>query len=414
MKTEKVTRRRFLKTGVLIGGTLTTSALSGLRQTSAADQQPSPPPPDPTKLQGRPASAYGERTRFETLSRITYPPDSSTPAASFTPLQHLRGIVTPASLHYERHHAGIPDIDPATHRLLIHGLVRNPLIFTTEEIRRFPSVSRLHFLECSGNGFTEWGKPSANNVQVTHGLTSCSEWTGVRLSVLLQEVGYKPRASWIIAEGADGAAMTRSLPLSKCLDDVIVAYGQNGEALRPEQGYPLRLIVPGWEGSTHVKWLRRLKVVDKPYQTREETAKYTDLMPNGSARQFTFVMEAKSVITFPAPGLQLSRPGFYEITGLAWSGRGKVKQVEVSLDGGLTWQTAELQEPILPVCHTRFRLPWRWNGTEAILQSRCTDETGYVQPTRAQLTEIRGTHSEYHLNAIHSWQVTSDGKIHNV
>lgn len=283
-----------------------------------------------------------------------------------------------------------------------------------DDITRFPSVSRLHFIECSGNSYSEWSAPTGKSVQEIHGLTSCSEWTGVPLSVLLQEVGIeRSGAAWVIAEGSDGAAMTRSLPLTKCLADVLVAYGQNGEALRPEQGYPLRLVVPGWEGSTCVKWLRRLKVVAEPYQTREETAKYTDLMPDGSARQFSYVMEAKSVITHPSGTQRLSGPGFYEIRGLAWSGRGCVRRVEVSTNGGRSWSGAELQRPILPSCHTRFRFSWRWSGEDVVLQSRCIDETGYVQPSREALIKVRGTRSFYHFNAIQSWRVTGEGHVQN-
>jgi sulfane dehydrogenase subunit SoxC len=328
-------------------------------------------------------------------------------------LQHLHGIITPSALHYERHHAGVPDIDPAKHRLLIHGLVKKPLILTMNELKRFPSVSRLYFLECSGNGFSEWEKSTGKTVQDTHGLTSCSEWTGVRLASLLTEVGVEPRASWVLAEGADGAAMTRSIPLQKCLEDVIVAYGQNGEALRPEQGYPLRLVVPGWEGNISIKWLRRLKLVAQPYQTREETSKYTDLLPDGKARQFTFEMEAKSVITSPSGGQQLPGPGFHEIRGLAWSGRGRIIRAEVSVDDGVTWRTAELQPPVLPKCHTRFVFPWRWDGKETTLHSRCIDETGYIQPTREALVQLRGVQSIYHLNAIQSWRIAADGSVTN-
>jgi sulfane dehydrogenase subunit SoxC len=413
VNSNRLNRRRFLqKTGILVGGAAAASTLGPTRKAPATDTLP-PAPDDPTKLPGLPASAYGQRARFETTARTVYPANASLTVVSFTPLQDLHGIITPSSLHYERHHAGIPDIDPAKHRLLIHGMVKRPLILTIEELKRFPSVSRLYFLECSGNGFTEWTKPKEQRVQETHGLTSCSEWTGVLLSVLLQEVEVEPHAVWIVAEGADGAAMTRSLPLEKCMDDVIVAYGQNGEALQPAQGYPLRLVVPGWEGNISVKWLRRLKVVDQPYQTREETSKYTDLMPDGAARQFTFVMDAKSVITFPSGGQRLAEPGFYEIRGLAWSGRGRVRRVEVSIDNGLSWMEAELQPPVLSKCHTRFRLPWRWDGKETIVQSRCVDETGSVQPTREAHLKLRGTQSIYHYNAIQRWRIAADGSVFN-
>jgi sulfane dehydrogenase subunit SoxC len=381
---------------------------------ASQEVSPTSAPPESTKVLGRPVRPYGSRSRFETAARGQVPSPTRESSASLTPLQHLYGIITPSELHFERHHAGVPEIDPARHRLLIHGLVRRRLVLTLAEIQRLPSVSRVHMIECSGNSSTEWVRPTMPDVEGTHGMTSCSEWTGVLLATILGDLGVERGAKWVVAEGADGAAMTRSLPIEKCLDDVILAYGQNGEALRPEQGYPLRLMVPGWEGNTHVKWLRRLKLVAEPYQTREETSKYTDLMPDGTARQFTFVMEAKSVITYPSAGLRLPGPGVYEIAGLAWSGRGYVRRVEVSTDGGRTWRDARLQTPIHRIAHTRFRLPWTWDGRECTLQSRCTDDTGYVQPSIADLARIRGVHSLNHLNAIQSWKVTAPGIVLNV
>lgn len=378
-------------------------------------------PDDPTKVQGRLTGAdggYGTRSQFETEVRWRYPTATRESSWTMTPLESGRGIVTPSGLHFERHHGGIPTIDPARHSLVIHGMCDTPRKYSVSDLKRFPSVSRFHFIECSGNGLTEWREPTLKTVQGTHGLTSTSEWTGVPLSTLLREVGVQDGAAWILAEGSDAAVMTRSVPIDKAWRDAIVAYGQNGEALRPEQGYPLRLILPGFEGNTHIKWLRRLEISDMPFMTREETSKYTDLLPDGKARQFTLTMEAKSVITFPSGEMKLPGAGFYEVTGIAWSGRGRVKRVEVSTDGGKTWQIAELQEPVLPVCHTRFRLPWQWDGRPAILQSRCQDETGYVQPTIGQLVEARGLNgkfgSVYHLNGIQSWAVGSDGSVTNV
>jgi sulfane dehydrogenase subunit SoxC len=298
--------------------------------------------------------------------------------------------------------------------LILHGMVDAPMRFTMDDIKRLPAVSRICFIECSGNGLTEWDEPTLQTVQGTHGLTSTSEWIGVRLSTLLDMVGVSDSAAWILAEGADAAVMTRSVPIDKAMDDAIVAYAQNGEALRPEQGYPLRLLLPGYEGNTHIKWLRRLEISDKPFMTREETSKYTDLMPDGTARQFSMTMEAKSVITFPSGAMKLPRPGFYEISGLAWSGRGKVTGVEVSTDGGATWQEAALEGPVLPKCHTRFRIPWTWSGEEAVLQSRTVDETGYVQPTLPELVDVRGLNSVYHLNSIQSWHIAPNGEVTNV
>lgn len=360
---------------------------------------------------GAPRRAYGERSPYETSVR--YFRDSATPAygSSYTPLQDLYGIVTPSALHYEVLHSGVPSIDPRQHQLLIHGLVQRPLVFTMDDLRRFPSVSRFHFLECAGNSTGDQvGRPGITP-QRSHGLLSCSEWTGVPLRILLDQVKLKRGARWVLAEGSDAGRMARSIPLEKALDDVLVAYGQNGEALRPEQGYPVRLIVPGWEGNVNVKWLGRIHVVDQPYMSAFETAFYTDLMPTGKARQFTFVMEAKSVITRPAGGQTLSGPGFYNVTGLAWSGRGNITRVEVSTDEGATWQDARLDVPILPKAVTRFSLPWRWDGGETTLQSRCTDDTGYIQPTRAELVAVRGLHATDHYNGIKAWYVHHDGEV---
>lgn len=358
---------------------------------------------------------YGERSSFESSVRTVNPSATPGTGSSRTPLQDLCGIITPSSLHFERHHAGVPAIAPQNHRLLIHGLVDRPLIFTTEELRRLPAVSRIHFIECAGNsGREQEGRPGATP-QESHGLLSCSEWTGVPLRLLLEEAGVKSAARWIIAEGSDACRLSRSLPLDKAFDDILVAYGQNGEALRPEQGYPLRLLVPGWEGNVNIKWLSRLKVVDQPYMTRDEVSAYTDFMPNGTARWFTFVMEAKSVITRPAGGQMLNGRGFYEITGLAWSGRGRITRIEVSTDSGQTWKNAELNDPILPKALTRFRLPWTWDGEETWLQSRCTDETGYLQPTRDELIAVRGTRPGPdgfdHFNGIKQWHVHSNGQV---
>jgi sulfane dehydrogenase subunit SoxC len=320
-------------------------------------------------------------------------------------------MITPSSLHFERHHGGVPRIDPARHELVIHGLVDRPLAFGMDELKRLPSVSRIYFLECSGNSGTGWRPVRQPSAQAAHGMTSCSNWTGVPLAVLFREAGIKTEGKWFVAEGADACKMTRSVPMEKAWDDALVAYAQNGEALRPEQGYPLRLLLPGWEGNASVKWLRRIKVVDVPYMTREETAKYTDLMPDGRARQFTFLMEGKSVITRPSAGQRLDGPGFYEISGLAWSGSGAIARVEVSTDAGATWTDAALQLPVLPKAHTRFTLPWTWEGREAVLVSRCIDETGYVQPSRADLVAVRGVNSNYHCNATQGWKINTDGTV---
>jgi sulfane dehydrogenase subunit SoxC len=406
---QKPSRRRFLKGSVALGAAL----VAGAGRSLAGEAQPAPE--DPSKVLGGPIRPYGERSRFEQAVRERFPLSKTDEGGSTaTPLDETLGIITPSALHYEVHRGGVPDIDPRQHRLLIHGLVERPVILTMQEIRRLPSTSRILFLECQGNTMLQWRAPTAKGVQATHGYTSCSEWTGVPVSLLLREAGVQKGATWIVAEGADATGNERSIPMAKAMDDVLVAYGQNGEAMRPENGYPLRLIVPGWTGNINVKWLRRLKVVDRPYLTRMDGVGQPTLMPDGKARQLQFVMEAKSVITFPSGGQQLPGPGFYEIRGLAWSGRGLVRRVEVSTNSGKTWRDARLQKPVLPRAHTRFRLDWRWDGHEAVLQSRCTDETGYVQPTLAELVRVRGLNSIYFNNAIQNWKVAADGSVHNV
>ena len=412
-----VSRRSLLAVGASLGGALLASGARAQGAEAPPGAKLNPVPDDPTRVQGRPVlseNGYGSRSQFESEVRWRYPTATAQSSWSMTPLASGHGIVTPSGLHFERHHAGIPTIDPLEHTLILHGMVDQPMRFTMDDLMRLPSVSRMHFIECSGNTLTEWEKPTLRTVQGTHGLTSTSEWTGVKLSMLLEMAGLQDSGTWMLAEGADAAVMTRSVPVEKAMDDAILAYAQNGEALRPEQGYPLRLLLPGFEGNMQIKWLRRLEVSDMPFMTREETSKYTDLMPDGQARQFTFEMDAKSVITFPSGAMRLPRPGYYEITGIAWSGRGKVTKVEVSTNGGETWEETALQEPVLDKCHTRFRLPWVWDGGPAVLQSRITDETGYIQPTLEELVELRGTDSVYHLNAIQSWGIDSDGEVTNV
>ena len=396
-------RRGFLKVATL------GSAGAVLRPSTLVGQEPS------RRSLGHGVTAYGERSPFEAALRRVRASRWDQAAGSLTPLQDLRGSITPSALHFERHHAGIPEIDPSQHRLLIDGLVDRPLVFTLAELERLPAVSRIYFVECSGNSRVKWSPAQPDtDAQAAFGMTSCSEWTGVPLSALLREAGVRADASWLVAEGADACRMTRSVPLDKALDDTLVAYGQNGEAIRPAQGYPLRLLIPGWEGNISIKWLRRLRLVDRPDMTREETSKYKDLMPNGEARQLTFAMDAKSLITRPSGGQHLAAPGFYQISGLAWSGRGRVRRVEVSTDGRRSWAEAQLQDPVLPLAHTRFRFDWVWDGSETTLASRCIDETGDVQPTRAALIAVRGTQSSYHNNAIQAWRIRPDGGVENV
>jgi sulfane dehydrogenase subunit SoxC len=331
-----------------------------------------------------------------------------------TPLQDLYGTITPADLHFERHHAGIPFIDPGRYELLVHGMVERPMKFSLEELKRFPATTRICFIECSGN-LNIWSKGKVTP-QSLAGLTSQSEWTGVNLSTIFSEVGVKPKAGWFLAEGSDAAVMARSIPVSKALDDAMIAYAQNGEAVRPAQGYPARLLLPGWEGNTSVKWLRRIELADRPFMTREETSKYTDPLPNGSIRQFSFVMDARSIITFPAYPVTLEK-GWVEIRGLAWTGRGRITQVDISVDGGSSWAPAILDEPVLSMAHTRFRSLWEWNGKPTEIRSRAIDETGYIQPTLTQLEVVRGSLSlgpgtgAYHANPITGWRVAADGSV---
>jgi sulfane dehydrogenase subunit SoxC len=367
---------------------------------------------------GAPMSDLGAPSRFEAhvkRDNIRSQPGTRGSGASSTPLEHLDGLITPNHLHFERHHSGIPAIDPDQHRLYIHGLVERPLAFSLDALARYPTVSRIQFLECSGNsGMMIAPQPIKGSCSSLHGLVSASEWGGVPLSVLLDEAGIKPQAKWVIAEGADAAAMNRSVPLAKVLDDAIVALYQNGERLMPANGYPMRLFLPGWEGNTSVKWLRSLQLSNQPAMSREETSKYSDLKDDGRAQLFSFEMGVKSVITNPSPGLTMGSAGIYQISGLAWSGAGRIKRVEVSTDGGYSWADALLDEHVLPRCLTRFRIAWNWNGGPAVIMSRATDEQGALQPTRTQIMRGRGSGSFYHYNAIQAWKLGKDGALENV
>jgi len=367
---------------------------------------------------GAALTSYGQPSQFEAkvVRSVPAPPNPATQGigTARTPLQLLDGMITPSGLHFDRSHSGAPDIDPDQHRLLIHGLVKRPLTFTVEALSRYPMVSRIAFVECAGNsGALNAAQAPALDVQAIHGLLSCAEWTGVRLATLLDEAGVEPAAKWVVAEGADAAAMSRSVPLAKCMDDALVCLYQNGERVRPSNGYPIRLLLPGFEGNMNVKWLRRLKVTDAPVMAKDETSKYTILLQDGKAWQFVFPIEVKSIITRPSPGFVLKGPGFYEVSGLAWSGNGRVRQVEVSADSGKSWAAAALQEPVLPKALTRFRAAWEWNGGPAVLQSRASDDTGMVQPSRAQFVADRGLRGAYHYNAIASWQISETGEARN-
>jgi len=362
---------------------------------------------------------YGKPSRHESaVQRRPSPGLTQTAEASvsFAPLQSLFGIVTPSGLHFERHHQGWWDIDPSKHRLMINGMVKAAKVFMLDDILRMASVSRFHFIECGANTAVEWGHVAVPTVQYTHGMLSCSEFTGVPLMTLLDLAGADLRhGKFVLAEGADGSSLTRTIPMRLIKSgEVLVAYGQNGEMLRPENGYPLRLVVPGIQGVSWVKYLRRIEVGDMPYASKDEAVQYIDLMPDGRYRQYAGLQECKSVVTTPSGGQVLLEKGFYNVTGLAWSGKGRVKKVDVSVDGGRNWRTARLESPVLSKALTRFNLNWVWDGKPSLLQSRAMDDTGFVQPSYQQLRAVRGTRSVYHNNAIQSWLVKESGEVSNV
>lgn len=418
------TRRGFLKSSFLAAS----AALAAGSPLAAAAAPSQSPEGDPMILQPRPWSTtlgnpvasrpYGLPSTYEAnLQRRQSPGLTPTPQASvsFAPLQGFFGIITPNGLHFERHHQGWVDVDPEQHRFMINGMVKQPKVYTMDDLMRLPAVSRMHFIECGANTGMEWGNAAVPTVQYTHGMLSCCEFTGIPLKILLDDCGADLKnAKFILAEGNDGSSMTRTISLQAALDDVIVAWGMNGEMLRPENGYPLRLVVPGVQGVSWVKWLRRIEVGDKPWNAKDETSHYVDLMPDGMLRQYTSIQECKSVITSPSGGQIVLDKGFYNVTGLAWSGRGKIKQVDVSFDGGRNWRTARLETPVLDKCLTRFSVDWVWDGSPCILQSRAIDSTGFVQPRYSQLRAVRGTRSTYHNNAIQSWRVADTGEVFNV
>lgn len=415
-------RRDFLRKGFLAAG----AALAAPLAARASEGDPAILKlPEWTTSLGQPVAArpYGIPSQFESqVIRRESPGLARVGGASvsFAPLQSMFGIITPSGLHFERHHQGWHDIDPSRHRLMVNGsddtLLKRPKVYTMDEVMRLPSVSRIHFIECGANTGLEWGNVAVPTVQYTHGMLSGSEFTGVPLRLLLDDCGVDYRkARYVLAEGADGSSMTRTIAMEMVESgEVLVAWGQNGEMLRPENGYPLRLVVPGVQGVSWVKWLRRIEVGDKPYATKDEAVHYIDLLPSGLHRQYSSIQEAKSVITTPSGGQMLLDKGFYNVSGLAWSGRGKIRQVDVSVDGGINWRTARLEGPVQNKALTRFNIDWVWDGKAAILQSRAIDETGYVQPTYGQLRAVRGTKSIYHNNAIQSWKVIESGEVSNV
>jgi sulfane dehydrogenase subunit SoxC len=382
-----------------------------------ANLPPNVPDWSKTLGDGVAAHPYGKPSKFEShvirrdVEWLTASRESS---VNFTPLHELEGIITPNGLCFERHHGGAPEINPHDHRLMIHGLVDKPLIFTMEDLKRMPRVNRIYFLECAANSGMEWRGAQLNGCQFTHGMVHNVMYTGVPLKMILAEAGLKPNAKWLLLEGADASGLDRSVPLEKAMNDVLIAYSMNGEALRQEQGYPLRAVIPGWQGNMWIKWLRRIKVGDQPWHTREETSKYTDLMTDGRARRFTYIMDAKSVVTSPSPQAPLKAKGRNVISGLAWSGRGTVTRVDVTLDGGKNWAEARIDGPVLDKSLTRFYVDFDWQGQEMLIQSRCHDSTGYLQPTKDELRKIRGVNNIYHNNGIQTWLVRSNGEVENV
>jgi sulfane dehydrogenase subunit SoxC len=409
MGSGRTDRRDFLKRGAAVAGGLTLGAAApAIREATAAGESVEDQSQEAPNYSSDELIAYGQRSRFVTSKRIPHggrpsPDEFGLVFHVAAPLQDSVGVITPSALHYIGTTRGsfVPDIDPAEHRLMIHGLVDRPLIFDMEELKRLPSVTRLHFLECAGNRANR----RHTTVQETHGMTSCAEWTGVLLRTLLEEAGVQDEGTWLVAEGVEEVKGASSLPMAKAMDDIIVAYAMNGEALRPQQGFPLRLIVPGFEGILHVKWLRRIKVVDRFYMTYND---YGHLRQDPIDAALSYQVGPKSVITYPSGGQQLPGKGFYQVSGLAWSGGGVVSRVEVSTDDGETWVDAKIRGTAHRMAHTRFSFDWTWDGSECVLRSRCTDEVGQVQPDRREVGRVRGLD-----NSIQPWRIASDGSVHN-
>ncbi len=416
-------RRAFLGKGLALAGAAmsgvagTASAAAGAAATGASASALPAVEPWQT-VPGTPGGAYGQPSTFEKVGRhagSAYPQLAPGVGSTLCPIESLHGTITPSGLHFVRNHNGTPNVDPARHRLMIHGMVKRPLTFSVAALSRYPTISRTYFIECAGNsGRNLTPQPAQLRAGALHGLISNTEWTGIPLALLLDEAGIEAGATWLLAEGADPAGMSRSVPMEKALDDAMIVLYQNGERLRPDQGYPVRLLLPGWEGNMSVKWLRRIKVTNEPTHTRDETARYTDLLKNGKALQFTYEMGVKSVITQPSSTMKLDGHGYHQISGMAWSGAGRIRKVEVTTDGGATWREAGLQGEHLPRSVARFSVPWDWRGAPALLQSRATDEKGNVQPTRAAWLAQYAPENRFHNHSIASWQVEADGSVKNV
>ena len=409
-----LSRRVLLKTALAGSG----ATAVGLATSSKA--RPDADIPDWVTMAGERACGYGLPAPTEaSVQRAIIEPWQDVAAAfslSGTPHHRLRGTITPSGLHFEVHHGGRPDIDPTRHRLMIHGLVERPLKFDLDALERYPMTTQTHFLECAGNSLFNaiMPEPMQAGCDMLHGLLSNSEWTGIPMAVLMDEAGVKPEGKWVVAVGSDGPALARSIPMEKIVADGILALYQNGERIRPEQGYPMRLLLPGFEGNMNVKWLTSLWVTDAPSYTKHESGEYTEILADGSSVKFTFALGVKSFITHPSATMTMSGPGLYEISGLAWSGAGKVTRVDVSADGGQSWAEAELAGPVLSRALTRFRLPWRWDGAPLVLMSRAHDETGATQPARSDWKARYDPSNFLHYNAIQPWQITAEGAVQNV
>ena len=403
-----ISRRALLAGAAATAGAVTLGS-QPYRLLAQVDTATAAVPPDPTAVPGVPTTALGARSPFVHPGRA---PVGVLSGPSFAPLQDMSGTITPSDLFFERNHAGVAMVDPQKWKLMIHGMVSRPLVIDLEQLLRYPTVTRTYFVECAGNGRAAYRTPKPEMTpQQVDGLLSNAEWTGVPLAMLFREAGVNPKATWFLAEGGDAARLSRSIPVQKGLDDALVVWGQNGEPLRPSNGYPVRLLLPGFEGNSSVKWLRRIELIDQPNMSRDETSKYTDPLPDHTARQFSFLMDVKSVITSPTFPRRLTDKGWWPVRGLAWSGRGRIIQVEVSTDGGRSWQPARLEGNVLPMAPVRFEYMWNWNGKPAMLLSRATDETGAVQPTRADYQRVRGIGTDFHFNYIRGWSVARDGAV---
>lgn len=403
------TRRELLGVAAgLIGGLGARAAIGA--EPAAAPPAPPSAPPDATKVLGGPSTARAERSPFEDPAMVAGKAGKVS-GTTFAPIERFLGTLTPTDLQFQRHHGGIAQIDPERYSLLLHGLVDRPLRFSLAELKRFPSVSRAHFVECAGNGRTAYREPTPDlTPQYIDGQLNNCEWTGVELGRVLREAGVKAGAEWLVVEGGDASVLARSLPLKKAMDDCLLVYAANGEPLRPAHGYPVRLLVPGWEANISIKWLRRIELAAQPMMAKDETSKYTDPLPGDKARMFSFVMDAKSIILSPSAPGGLQR-GFWPISGVAWSGRGRIHRVDVSSDGGKTWTAAELQGPNTGKDVVRFIHPWTWDGSPTLLMSRAIDETGYVQPTYREFLAVRGKGTDYHFNPIRSFAVDANGGV---